>query len=145
MYSRVFFLGCLLLTMCGKEVHELQRNRAPADAAFIDASPGPIFQFPTLNVGNSATQVFTLTNTGKKSATQLTGDFGLSVSFFFDGGFPGKGGTCGNTLNPGESCSVSVTFAPGYISDFEQILRAAYDNGYSTVLSDYPILRGRGQ
>jgi hypothetical protein len=142
---RAVFLVCLSLAMCGKESTEVQKNSVPADAANLDLSPGPVFTFPVQNVGSAATQSFTVKNTGKKPATGLASDFGLSISFSFDSGFPGLGGSCGPVLAPGAVCTIRVTFHPAYIADFEQPLRVAYFNGYSTVLTDYPILRGKGQ
>ncbi len=142
---RFVFLVCLGLSMCGKEAAEIQKSGFPSDAANLDLSPGPVFTFPVQNVGNSTTQLFTVKNIGGKAASGLASDFGLSISFTFDSGFPGRGGNCGAVLAPGSACTVSVTFRPGYVADFEQPLRIAYFNGYSTVLTDYPLLRGKGQ
>lgn len=142
---RAVFLVCLGLAMCGKESTEIQKSGFPADAASLDLSPGPVFTFPVQNVGNSTSQIFVVTNTGSKPASGMVSDFGLSISFSFEAGFPGRGGNCTGVLEPKATCTISVTFRPGYIADFEQPLRVAYFNGYSTVLTDYPLLRGKGQ
>lgn len=93
MYRRAIVSICLLLTTCGKETTELLRSQSPADAARLSISPGPIFQFPAQVVGGTQSQVFTVLNTGKKIATELQSDFGLSITFRFEGGFPGTGGS----------------------------------------------------
>ncbi len=144
MNRRAFVSVCLFLTMCGKETAEIQRNQSPADAAALEAAPGPTFTFEPQAVGAAVSQLFTITNKGKRPATEMASAFYLSITFKYEGGYPGVDGTCATNLNPGESCQVRVTFSPQYVSDFEQTLRFSFFDGYTTKLSDYPILRGRG-
>ncbi len=145
MYRRAIVWICLVLNSCGTDSSELQRSQSPADAARLVVSSGLSFQFPTQFVGVTDTETFTVENQGLRDATSIAGDFGLSATFRFPGGFPGTGGDCGVTLSPGASCTVEVSFSPQYIADFQQALKITYYNGYSNISTDYPILRGRGQ
>jgi hypothetical protein len=145
MYRRAIVFCGLLLTMCGQDPADTQRIQSPADSARLALSPGPVFQFPVQMVGASVAQVFTVTNTGQKTATQMQSDFGLSITFGYSGGYPGAAGTCGTSLASGQSCTLEVTFSPQYASEFEQVLKVSFVNGYSAALTDFPILRGRGQ
>ncbi len=141
---RVIFALCLFLTTCGQETAEVLKNTVPADAAQLAVTPTPVFQFDAQLVGNTTSQLFTVTNTGVKGAQALGSDFHLSITFKFEGGYPGVGGTCADTLASGESCLLKVTFAPQYVGDFEQTLRVSFYDGYSQRITDYPVLRGRG-
>lgn len=140
----IAFVLCLFLTMCGQETAEVLRNSVPADAANLDVTPSPVFQFDAQLVGNSKSQIFTVKNTGLKTAEGITSDFYLSITFSFVGGFPGAAGDCTDTLAPGATCQIEVTFAPQYVGDFEQTLRLSFFNGYSERFTDYPVLKGRG-
>lgn len=74
----------------------------------LQATPGT-YVFPTTEIGQSATQAFTLKNVGQApltvsalSVAQPTG----STSYALDNGCAGQ------TLAPAQSCSVGVTFKP---------------------------------
>lgn len=144
MLRRIAFLCQLVLAGCGNEQMQPVVGEEPLDAAKIAVSPGPIYSFPSLTVGNSTTAVFTLTNGGTLDAESVAATFYLSRTFTFDGGFPGTGGDCGATLSGGASCDVVVTFSPQTAGDNEQTLAVSYFNGYSTKRTDLPLLRGRG-
>lgn len=144
MKRRTVVCVAFLVTMCGKPTSEIQSSGTPADAAVITTTPSPIFNYDPQVVGSSARALFTVTNTGKKTATEIQGAFYLSITFSYEGGYPGMAGTCDDTLAPGESCEVEVTFSPQYVGDFEQSLAITYDNGYTTTVTNYPLLRGRG-
>ena len=141
---RMIWSICLFLTTCGQETQEILRSQTPADAAILEVTPGPTYQFDAQTALNSTSHLFTVTNRGKKAATEISSDFYLSITFTYQGGYPGADGTCGVQLEPGASCTVRVTFTPQYVGDFEQILRVGYNNGYTQSLTDFPILRGRG-
>ncbi|HEY3358685.1 MAG TPA: choice-of-anchor D domain-containing protein [Polyangia bacterium] len=87
----------------------------PADAApaaHLTFAEAPAFDYGTLATGRSVTHVFRLTNDGGQTATALAGT-PLAAPFAFAGGaYPGLGGSCGTTLDPGATCAIVVAFTP---------------------------------
>lgn len=144
MKRRAVVLLCLVLTMCGRETTELSRSSYPVDAAKLSISPGPVFLYGQKNVGASISQTFQIQNTGMKTATGMSGDFGLSITFSYPGGYPGTGGSCADSLAAGATCSIVIEFTPQYVGSFEQTTRVTFHNGYAVVFTDYPVLRGEG-
>lgn len=73
----------------------------------------PSYDYGTIAIGASRDHTFTVTNTGSFVSTSIGGS-GLSAPFTFKGAnvFPGTGGTCTTSLNPGASCTIVVTWAP---------------------------------
>jgi hypothetical protein len=69
---------------------------------------------PIIIVGNSdgtpKTMTVTLENKGGISAN--IGQLALPAEATMDGGYPGTGGTCGATLDPGATCTVKLTVTP---------------------------------
>ena len=64
-------------------------------------------------VGTSSTRWFTVRNNGALTAAMLRDAGLLGGGFAFAGGnYPGTNGSCSNTLAPGMSCQVTVTFTP---------------------------------
>ncbi|MBY0371785.1 choice-of-anchor D domain-containing protein [bacterium] len=139
---RAILLLALLLSSCGTETHLASGD--PLDAALLETTPGPIYQYGALSTGQSSTATFQVRNKGTLPASNLTGTFYLSRTFSYDGGYPGTGGTCGAALGGGETCTVIVTFSPQQAGDNEQALALSYNNGYSSKRTDLPLLRGRG-
>jgi hypothetical protein len=81
-------------------------------------------------VGTSAERTFTVTNTGAKTAVMVRDGNLLVAPFGFTGtGYPGSDGTCSATLDPGQTCRVSVTFAPAGPGSYAGTLGVAYDDG----------------
>ena len=141
MDRRLVFLFCVWLTHCGQNAN---LQNAQTDAAILLVSPGPIFSFPGQLPGNTTSQIFTVTNTGKRPASQMVSSFYLSSTFTYVGGYPGADGTCADQLAPGESCQVRVTFSPSYSGNFQQTFPMSYHDGYLSQLLDFPQLRGNG-
>jgi alpha-tubulin suppressor-like RCC1 family protein len=87
-----------------------------------------------------------VTNVGQTEARNLTLSESLAAPFSFKGGsFPGQGGTClaGQTLFPGEQCSMVVRFQPTAGAPFPESFTLSYSNGVSTLIADHP-LNGEG-
>ncbi len=83
--------------------------------ALLTVSGADPFDFGTLVSGDTISQTFTLNNIGGVAATSISGG-GLISPFQYSGGvFPG-GGTCTATLNPGMSCTFTVTYSPPAVS-----------------------------
>jgi hypothetical protein len=86
----------------------------------------------------------TVTNTGNSQLTGLTYTFGGGTPTTFSraaGGF-GAGGTCGNTLAVGASCTYNVVFAPGSAAIFSRTLTVA---GAGAIITGSPVtLTGSG-
>jgi len=72
----------------------------------VNISPASIVFPGTLMGTKSGIESATVTNTGTAALT-FNGSFGISGAFAFGGT-----GTCGSTLAPGASCTVSVVFSP---------------------------------
>jgi len=91
-------------------------DSAPADAVPIDGAPGalsiapPTHDFGNVQVGMmSATQIFTVTNTGGTAS----GTLATSITGGRIGDYEKTADTCmGMTLNPAATCAVTLRFRP---------------------------------
>ena len=73
-----------------------------ANPAVLAISDGPTYDYGNVTVGATATQTFTVDNTGGVIATSLADGLGLAAPYTFLGGtYPGTGGTCATTLTNG--------------------------------------------
>lgn len=111
-------------------------NRALAGTgvapALLSVSDGPTFDFGTRATGSAIDYVFTVSNGGSWAASSLGGS-GLSAPFAFKGGtFPGVGGSCTGTLNPGFSCTLVVTFSPTATGSQSRTITLGYFDGASS-------------
>ena len=81
--------------------------------------------FGTIPPGTTQNQTFNLTNNGGIAAS------GISIVLGNAGGaFSIPNSTCGSTLNPGASCTITVAFQPANAGNyFSAILSAEYNNG----------------
>lgn len=77
----------------------------------------------------------TVTNSGTYPATSLGLQTAPSVPFYFVGGsYPGtNGGTCGNNLAPGGSCSLRLRFNPTSVGAYSDAVVLQYNNGETTL------------
>ncbi len=105
-----------------------------AGALFVtrnDCSPSDPF-CPIVNYGTFGVPVaitFTVENVGLVDVTNIAVSLG-TTHFFFAGGYPGAGGTCGTTLASGERCTWVVTFLGSGVSGIERdALSFTYDDG----------------
>lgn len=102
---------------------------SPPRHSVIEISDGPLYDFGLRPIGSSSVHTFTVTNTSSSSVT-LHGGRPLPQPFYYLGGsFPGNGGTCGEFLNPAQSCTVVVQFLPGYPGEFVAALEIKYSTG----------------
>jgi len=84
----------------------------PPMTAILQISNGPVYDFGTHVIGDSADVALLVSNAGTANATAMTGS-GLAAPFSFKGGsYPGTGGTCTATLAPQANCSIVLTYAP---------------------------------
>jgi hypothetical protein len=101
---------------------------ADCDDCGVDSRPA---DFGT--VGTSSTRWFTVRNNGALTAAMVRDAGLLGGGFAFAGGdYPGTNGSCSNTLAPGMSCQVTVTFTPPGPGSFAGTLGVAYDDGTGT-------------
>ncbi|MCG2767823.1 MAG: S8 family serine peptidase [Anaerolineae bacterium] len=127
------------------------KPRIQVDAALnvlngkLTVSNEPVYNFGVHPVGSTTTKVFTVTNRGSFTATSMSGG-GLTTPFAFAGeAYPGAGGTCGFSLNPGESCTVVVTFSPSQNIPFMSTLTISYTaNNLAGTFSSNLTLTGTG-
>lgn len=95
----------------------------------LEISDGPVYDFGDVVLGESLLHSFTVTNVGDGMATGLTG-LPLSPHFAYEGGeFPGLLGSCGDTLDVDDTCTVSVAFTPMEVGLHAVMLALAYDQG----------------
>ena len=121
---------------------EIEKGTAPASLAI---SGGDIFDFGSQLVGITTEHTFTVTNSGAKSATDISGIFYFSMHFAFkDGSYPGSGGTCGAIIDPGSSCTVIVNFTPQIKGQAQSVLELDYNDSTGPKATSHPILNGRG-
>ncbi|HLL81152.1 MAG TPA: choice-of-anchor D domain-containing protein, partial [Longimicrobium sp.] len=105
---------------------------------------GP-YDFGSALVGSTVERTFTVFNTGA-IATSGVGDAGvLAPPFGFKGGgFPGTGGTCGNVINAGGSCTLVVRFSPGVVGTSHGSVTLGYVDAQGTQQAGRAV-RGVGQ
>jgi hypothetical protein len=104
--------------------------------ALLTITDGPTFDYGAVVATGSSDKTFTIQNTGSLAASTVTGT-GLAAPFSFKGGggFPGSGGTCGGTINPGATCTIIVTFAPASTGPAADTIDLNYNNGVSAQIS----------
>ncbi len=139
----IALLYILFLASCSSENHTTQSGSIPK--ASVQLTPLNRVEMGTVFIEGTAKSVFTLTNYGQGTATQLTGDFALSQNFTFCGGsFPGTEGSCGQTLAPNLSCTVQVCLSPQEVGPINESLYVGYFDGTQFRQSNGVQLTGRG-
>lgn len=85
--------------------------------------------YPDTNQGFDHTKLITIINNGGSPATSISGlPLPAGFSYSAGGNYPG-GGTCGNTLANGATCTISVVFAPATNTIYSGPLNISYDSG----------------
>jgi hypothetical protein len=108
--------------------------------AFLVIDSSNPFNVGTHPVGGSVTRTLRVTNNGEGDATDLQGE-GLNTPFsFFNGAFPGTGGTCGAVLAVGASCNIVIEFSSNIENFFTDNLILSYNNGRVRVTMDLGIV-----
>ncbi len=84
-------------------------------------------------------------NLGASDATSVSSAISLDSPFAYKGGsYPGTGGTCGDTIPSGETCSIMLTFAGGPNSSYEETLEVDYSGGVEDPISAKRDLMAQG-
>lgn len=90
----------------------------------LGSSPSTL-SFGNVQVGQTATQSYTLTNSGNLAASGLT--FALPAGF-------NQSSTCGTSLAAGASCTVNVSFSPAAVQSYSGSVNASSGSTSSAVL-----------
>lgn len=97
--------------------------------AQLSLSGGPIYHFGSVALLTLASDKLMLTNVGGVDATGISGQ-PLVAPFQYTGGtYPGAGGTCGDTLSPGQTCELDLSFIPEDLGLHDTTLVLTYDQG----------------
>ncbi len=93
------------------------------------------YSFGFVGINTTATETFTITNSGVGSATSVAvGTPTLNAPFSFAGGsFPGTGGSCGTTISGQSSCTIVISANPTVdYENFSDTVRVSYNDGTNT-------------
>lgn len=91
----------------------LQLNAALDLLMPVRFKEGAAYSFGTVGVDLIATHTFTLRNASSSPATSLAPTLtGQGLVYAGGGSYPGAGGTCGFSLGPGETCTITLAYAP---------------------------------
>ncbi len=113
-------------------------------AALLVMDKRPQHTFSDTPTGSSSGVTVVVSNQGKTIATEMSGVGSLSNPFYYLGGsYPGVGGTCASTLEPDETCSLELEFAPSTATTSTNTLELSYNNGEETDIARL-ILEGTG-
>jgi|GEM_PF-3212541 len=91
-----------------------------------------IHEFTDVVGGREGREFFTLTNSGTQSINNITPNILVHPFEFTGGNFPGLGGDCNRTIEPGESCLLDLSFTPIEPGSFATFVRLNYDYGTET-------------
>lgn len=100
--------------------------------ALISIAELPAYDFGAVSNNNNLSKIMTVTNTGETPATNLTFSVPAAPFLFSGGAFPGTGGDCTTTLQPGYSCNIVLSFLPIVDGVFSSTITISYNNGLST-------------
>jgi hypothetical protein len=112
---------------------------AQAIISISDANP---YDFGTVNLNQSITRMFTLSNSGSVAGTALSGSFIANFSFA-GGSFPGTGGSCQPNLAAGAACTIVLSFTPIAATTYNGSFTLNYHDGLR-VQTELKELRGTG-
>ncbi len=110
----------------------------PATFTIVDNDFAVLSMNPsTLSFGSQALNFpqllpVTVTNSGQASATLFQLVSGLNAPFYFAGGYPGEGGTCGSTLAAGQTCTLVFGFNPTGLVSSSNTLSFSYFNNLAS-------------
>ena len=117
----------------------------PAALAFTPSIAGyppssGLYNFGTLDVGTTASQIFTLTNIGGTASGALTISLGAEA-----GVFTKTADTCtGISLGPGKSCSVTVQYSPSGVRIIDGAVMDATNSNKKKPTSATIFIEGNG-
>lgn len=116
-----------------------------SQSVYLSLSDGPIYDFGSRYVGTWAEKTFTVTNTGKNTATAMgPGTPALAPPFSFrDGSYPGTG-SCATTMpGNGSTCTIVVKFQPTAVTNYSDTIAVNYSDTAGT-LSALRAIKGAG-
>lgn len=98
-------------------------------------------KFGEVLTGEVYDKTFTLTNNGgfEISKMAVTGPSITSQLQFKGGSYPGSGGDCGNSILPGNSCSIVVSFTSEEKIAIKQIMTIDYHDGINKQQKKLPL------
>lgn len=98
--------------------------------AELEFDEGPEFDFGNVFINQTDTAFITINNIGNFGASEIEEAVLLTGDFEFTGGtYPGTGGTCVDTLDAGDDCTINITFSSDTIGAKTGTLELSYDNG----------------
>lgn len=97
------------------------------ESAFLTLD-GLDLSFPPVAVGGAATLTVEVSNDGMSDASALA-TATLDDPFHYIGGYPGEGGTCGQTIAGGETCTLVLNHAPTRLGRASGSLVLSYHDG----------------
>lgn len=100
------------------------------------------YDYGNERAGDSTTHTFRVTNSGQTGATKLSSPQPTGA-FSYKRRYPGSGGNCATTLNPGSNCTLVVTFAPPRTTSYTSTLSMKYHDGLQ-MRTVAITLKGRG-
>lgn len=112
------------------------------EVANILISGGNSFGSVTVTTTNTLTLV--LTNTSTTNAANTLSLVGIPSEFYFDGGFPGIGGTCSSFSIPAGTCTAVLSFTPSSATSFSANIQFNFQNGLGPSTSNVFTVSGIG-
>ena len=117
--------SCTLAFVVTDGVHDTAVQSFPIEVqngVSIDPADGgrPSHVFAPVPLGSTGTVSFTLTNREPVAATQV------AITGLPAGGFQLAGGTCTDTLTPGASCTVSISFSPTVAGQDTEVIEVRF-------------------
>ncbi len=100
----------------------------------VESVGGTEFDFGLIYLTQSADQTLTLFNRRKGASTQIAMDFSNAPAFEYkDGAFPGTGGTCTQSLDADQTCTLVISYVPTESGTQSQIVPLSYFDGEETL------------
>lgn len=121
-------LACLF--GCG--IGLLPLDGGPAKLS-VSAGGGASFNYGFVPSGLTALHTFLVSNGGGRIASGLSPQPFTLPNFSFPGGYPGTGGTCGSSLDPGASCDLVVAFVPTVGDLYADQIGLSYSAGVASL------------
>lgn len=87
------------------------------------------FDFGSVVVGSSSSLILTFSNNGAFPVTSPVVTNSNAAVGFLGGSYPGAGGSCGETILPGDLCTVDLSFSPVTNGAVNDVLSFSYDDG----------------
>lgn len=135
-----FLFLCLFACARGDDPSKIKQNAEVASLAVQNLTQ---HDFGFVLLDDTVDRVITIVNQGKATAREIGASFVVSAFTLKGGKFPGTGGSCTSTLSAGATCTVVVTFAPTYYSNFRDSMKLSYHDGATTRALESPIVTGR--